>query len=102
MSIESDTEVQGGAETFEGYKLVGTVSSEDDVTQGIAFDDLLPQVRIHHLAGVSAALNQAQQNGRHGTITLRVIHDTKLRVYLFRKDENGVSEFRLSTGLNVS
>lgn len=96
-------EVEGGAATYEDFTQVGSYSTEvDNAGQDFIFDDLLPQVSIEHMAGISVALNQAQQNGNHGTIHVRVIHDNKMRVYLFRKDEDGVSHFRVSSGLNVS
>jgi hypothetical protein len=98
-------ETEGGAESFEqdGFKNVGSYATEYGGTgKDFTFDDLLPQVNIQHMNGVSVALNQGIQNGKVGTIHIRVIHDNQMRVYLFRKDEDGVSYFRVSAGLNVS
>lgn len=99
-----DTVPEGGAKTFDGYDLVASVTSELEPgdTADFTFDDLLPQVRIHHMEGVSVAFNQSVQNGNVGTLAMRVIHDTLMRAYLFRKDEDGVTIFKVSAGLNVT
>jgi hypothetical protein len=98
-----DTVVEGGAQTYEGFELVGSVTEDElDKSAYFTFDDLLPQVRMHQMDGISITLNQSVQNGHIGTVHIRIIHDVKMRAYLFRKDEEGVTIFKTSAGLNVS
>lgn len=96
----SSTTLEGGAENQDGYTEVGSVSEDENETL-LTFDDLLPQVRILNLHGVSASLNQTVQNGKIGTISMRIIHDFKVRAYLLRKDEDGVTTFKVTTGHGV-
>lgn len=104
MSQESEKiELAGGAEKHEGFEVVGTVCTDDpEQTQTFSYDDLKPVVQIHQMNGVSIALNQVVQNSNVGTIVLRIIHDTKMRAYLHRKDEDKMTIFKVSAGMNVS
>ncbi|SRR6266705_6118559 len=101
-SLETpESELGGGASHHPGYTVVGSISEDDIEGDSFPFSDLLPQVRLHQIPGISMSLSQPQQNSSHGTILIRIIHDNKMRVFLFRKDEDGVSNFKISVGHNV-
>lgn len=89
----------GGVLTPPGYKLLGCIPNDDGSVR-FPLDDLLENVQIDGIDGVSVALDRAGADYRYGTVHGRIIHDFSGVAYVFRKDhpDQGRTHIKVALG----
>lgn len=89
----------GGFTPPDGYEYVGQFQSDQD-TVLIPIEGLDQITKIEEMAGVSVTLERSYDTsaGAHrtdGVLRCRMIEDKWARVYIFRKDEDGVTTIKV-------